>query len=123
MAQHPYTLYAGFSLTIPNDNANHQLLALLLAVDSKISPRTHYLTIQNDPDNSNDSLLIGSAPTDDQGATSPEALSAVNFGVKLVLGASETFMGFRDEDFPISRYWLRTNGTGTCSINVQVVRG
>lgn len=115
--------YDGISVTVPNDGNPHQLFLLLKAVNPNVSWRCHYLVIQNDPTRSNDSVLIGGGPTDSQGAANPAVLSATNYGTIIAQGESQTFTGFRDEDFNIARYWVRTTGVGTVVLNVQIVRG
>ena len=122
MAAPFYDPYFAVSVTIPNDGANHQLFALMFAIDPTCPVRSRYVTIQNDP-TSADSVLIGSAPTNDQGLSSPSVLSATNYGFKLIVGANEALWGTRDEDFAIVRYWIRTTGVGTAKINVQAIRG
>lgn len=122
MAQTIYTAYDGITVTVANDSANHQLLTLLMAVDPAISPRCRYMTIQSDLDNSVGSVLIGAGPTDSQGNVNAAALSASNYGVKLAKGGSETFEGFHDEYFNVSRFWVRASG-GTVQLNVQLIRG
>lgn len=115
--------YDGITVTVPNDGANHQLLELLRAVNPRCANRAKYYTVQNDPDNSNDSAVFGAASLDDQGSVNPAALSSNNYGVKITKGSSETFAGFKDEDFNIARVWVRTTGAGTVQLNVQVIRG
>jgi len=117
-----YDPYFAVSVTIPNDGANHKLFTLLTAVDPSCPVRARYVTVQNDP-TSSDAILIGSAPTNDQGASSPSVLSSSNYGFKLIVGANEPLWGTRDEDFAIVRYWVRTTGVGTAKLNFQAIRG
>lgn len=123
MAANILSPYDGITVTVPNDGANHQLFALLQAVNPQVSVRCHYLVIQNDPDESADTVCIGAAPTDSQGANNPAKLSATNRGAKIAQGESETFTGFHDEDFNLTRFWVRTSGNGSVVLNCQIVRG
>lgn len=115
--------YTGVSVTILNDGANHSLFSLIRGVDPLASVRAKYLVIQNDVIESNDDVLIGSAPNDDMGQPSSAALSASNYGVRLQKGDSETFQLNVDEDFNIARLWARTSGAGTVQLNIQIIRG
>jgi hypothetical protein len=117
-----YDPYFAASVTIPNDGANHQLFPLLVAIDPNCPIRSRFVTIQNDP-TSADSLLIGSGPTNDQGLASSSVLTSTNYGFKLIVGANEPLWGTRDEDFALSRYWVRTTGVGTVKLNLQAIRG
>lgn len=121
----PATLspYDGISVAVPNDGQPHQLLELLRGVNPRCANRAKYYTVQNDPDLSNDSALFGAADLDDEGSANPAKLTSSNYGVKLQKGSSETFSGFRDEDFNIARVWVMTTGAGTVQLNVQVIRG
>lgn len=116
-----YSTYTAITLTIPADGTIRELLGLLRAVNPRVTPRTKYVAVQCDI-TSTGTVLIGEAATDDQGKSNPSVLTSSNYGVKLGPGYSETFGGFREEDYNIARFWVLATG-GSAIVNVQLVSG
>lgn len=120
-----YDAYFGATLSIPNDSAPHQLLALMRAANPTAPPRAKYFTIQNHPITSTANAYIGESAFDNQGVANPTKLTLSNCAIVLLPADTETFGGFWDEYNNLARYWAINDGSGTgvLNINVQANRG
>ena len=109
------------TVSVPNDAARHSLYTLILAIQPICPPLTRWMTIQV-PAASAGSLLIGDGPLNEDGSTSPTALTATNVGLTIAPGAPvEYYYGIIDESYNLTKFYLQASG-GIATVNVQIIR-